>query len=343
MARRSATTSGSSKARRRASPQPESRLRHSSPAANVPSSPTVWTEEQLAAEADKSLNAFVDRRLAEPHTRYAAHLAQRRRALARLFLALRPVDPQAPDPEIVRDIILDDELLGALRYAAGPPISEEDLGVLVTRKAKRLTKKAVREDGTLAPDILELICRVADGSRFPWIRTRRAPRPSELRHAIDATAALHASQAMQTERRAYGREVERQLRERLEAMDYKLCSTPNRGNVNAPRHMPASKTFYGECSLYSRRADLLIGLDDGRTVAVEAKDSSSVLNSVKRVLNDTAAKARHWNTKMGEQVIPVALLSGVFGTDTLKAAQANGLLLVWAHDLDSFAHWLAAQ
>lgn len=303
----------------------------------------MWTEEQLSSEADKSLNAFVDRRLAESHTRYAAHLAQRRRALVRLFIALRPLNPQAPDPDIVRAILIDDELLAALRYAAGPPISEEDLGVLVTRKAKRLTKTAVRGDSALATDILKLICRVADGSRFPWLRTRRLPLPSELRRAIDATATLHASQAMQTERRAYGREIERQLRDRLVAMGYELMPTPNRGNVNAPRHMPAAKTFYGECSLYSRRADLLIGLDDGRTVAVEAKDSSSVLNSVKRVLNDTAAKARLWNTKMGEQVIPAALLSGVFSPDTLKAAQTSGLYLVWAHDLDSFANWLDAQ
>jgi hypothetical protein len=339
MARRNLTTPGGAKARRRASPQSGNRARQVAAASNVQSAPTVWTEEQISSEADKSLNAFVDRRLAESHTRYAAHLAQRRRALVRLFIALRPLNPQAPDPDIVRAILIDDELLAALRYAAGPPISEEDLGVLVTRKAKRLTKTAVRGDSALATDILKLICRVADGSRFPWLRTRRLPLPSELRRAIDATATLHASHAMQTERRAYGREIERQLRDRLVAMGYELMPTPNRGNVNAPRHMPAAKTFYGECSLYSRRADLLIGLDDGRTVAVEAKDSSSV----KRVLNDTAAKARLWNTKMGEQVIPAALLSGVFSPDTLKGAQTSGLYLVWAHDLDSFANWLDAQ
>jgi hypothetical protein len=87
----------------------------------------------------------------------------------------------------------------------------------------------------------------------------------------------------------------------------------------------------------------LIGIADGRIVAVEAKDSSSVVNSVKRVLNDTAAKARHWQVMAGKEIVPVALLSGVFGAAHLAAAQSSGLYLVWAHDLDSFADWLTAQ
>ena len=148
---------------------------------------------------------------------------------------------------------------------------------------------------------------------------------------------------MQTERRAYGRAVERALRDRLQAMGYVRATAPNKGKITAPIHMPAALTFYGECSIHGRRTDLLIGLPDGRAIAVEAKDSSSVVNSVKRVLNDTAAKAEHWHAKFGEMLIPVALLSGVFGTDSLRTAQAKGLYLVFAHDLDSFVAWLDTQ
>jgi hypothetical protein len=137
------------------------------PLANASKTPKVWTAVELATEAEKSLNAFVDRRLAEPDTRYADHLVPRRRALARLFLTLRPTASGNSDPAAVRKILLDDDLLSALRYAADPPISEDDLGVLVTRKAERLTKGAIREEDSLAPDILKLIRRVADSSRFP--------------------------------------------------------------------------------------------------------------------------------------------------------------------------------
>src|SRR3546814_5334878 len=106
---------------------------------------------------------------------------------------------------------------------------------------------------------------------------------------------------------------------------------------------PAPRTFYPECSLRARKTDLLIGLSDGRAVAVEAKDSASVLNSVKRVLNDTAAKARYWDSQCGKTVVPVALLSGVFGVDNLKSAQTDGLYLVWTHDIDGFVSWLEAS
>lgn len=64
---------------------------------------------------------------------------------------------------------------------------------------------------------------------------------------------------------------------------------------------------------------------------------------MKRVLNDTAAKADFWHGKLGESVIPVALLSGVFGVDNLKSAQARRLFLVWSDDLDSFANWITSQ
>jgi hypothetical protein len=226
---------------------------------------------------------------------------------------------------------------------AGPPISEEDLGVVVTRSTKRLTKKAIKDDPALAQAVLKLICRIADSSRVPWVREQRRPQVHEIKQAIRATAALHAAQTMQTERRRYGREVEAQLRNRLEIEGFKKLTAPMGGKINAPKDYPKEKTFYGECTVYGRKTDLLIGLPDGRIVAVEAKDSSSALNSVKRVLNDTAAKARGWRAKAGEQIIPVALLSGVFAAKTLESAQKDGLYLVWAHDLDSFVAWLAAQ
>jgi hypothetical protein len=310
---------------------------------NAPQLPRIWNEAELDEEANKALQAFVDRRLAEPETRYAEHLKARRNSVQALFRALSPLDPARPDPDIIQKILLDDELQAALRYVAGPPISDDDLGVVVTRAPKRLTRRDIRSQPDLAVKILKLICHIADASRFPWIREGRRPLDREIRMAIRSTAALHATQSVQTERRGYGREVERLLRDRLLAQGFLRVPMPNGGKINAPVHLPPPGSFYGECALYGRRADLLIGLPDLRRVAIEAKDSSSVVNSVKRVLNDTAAKARFWNGKLGESIIPVALLSGVFGVGNLRTAQSAGLYLVWAHDLDSFVDWLAAQ
>jgi hypothetical protein len=310
---------------------------------NIHKTPPVWDDTDLAKRVQIELEAFVGRRLSEPASRYREHLRARKRAIRRLIRLLSPVDPHNPDITVIRTILLDRDLHSALRYIAGPPISADDLAALVTRSTARLTKTSIKTDPKLANEILHLICGLADSERFPWLRDDRRPRPYELKQAIRATTSMHAAQTMQTERRSYGKVVESYLRQRLENMGFIRVATPNEGKITAPMHLPSKMTFYGECAVYGRRADLFIGLPDGRCVAVEAKDSNSVVNSVKRVLNDTAAKARHWHGKLGEMIIPVALLSGVFGFENLRDAQASGLYLVWSHDLDSFTAWLAAQ
>ena len=68
------------------------------------------------------------------------------------------------------------------------------------------------------------------------------------------------------------------------------------------------------------------------------------MNSVQRILNDTAAKAKKISTTAaGKNIITVALLSGVFKVESLKAAQASDLYLVWSHDLDGFVEWIKTQ
>lgn len=307
---------------------------------NLPLMLPLWEDERLAQHDQRALEDFVERRLGEPDGRYAQHLLSRKAGLKRLLREISDFDPQHPDIESARRIVGDRELLDALRYLAGPPISADDLGVLVTKRPARLSGRILRSDPDLARSAISLICRLADNGRFPWVRQQRPPRRHELKLAIRATASLHAAQTMQTERRGYGKKVETLLRARLETMGYARQRAPNKGKLTAPAHFPAARTFYGECSLYGRWADLIIGLSDGRIVATESKDSSSIVNSVKRVLNDTAAKAQHWRDKFGEIVIPVALLSGVFGLNDLRNAQASGLHLVWAHDLDTLVAWL---
>jgi hypothetical protein len=302
--------------------------------------PRIWTDEELAREARKALEEFVDRRLAEPGKNYLAHVEARRSAIVRLFKALSGVDPDNPDPAIVRAVLLDGELFNALRYVAGPPVSKDDLSVLVTRSVDPIRVTTIRQDDALTLKVLRLICQLADPYRFPWIAERRPPHPHELRDAIRATTTLHAAQTLQTERRGYGKIVEKILETRLIELNF---SRVVRGMVEAPKNYPTYPQFYGECTVYGRKVDLFIALPDGRMIAVEAKDSSSGLNSVKRILNDTAAKARHFGGAAGKTIITVALLSGVFKVDSLKAAQSSGLYLVWAHEIDGFIDWIKSQ
>lgn len=74
---------------------------------------------------------------------------------------------------------------------------------------------------------------------------------------------------------------------------------------------------------------------------LECKVSNSSTNSVKRLNNDAAVKAETWRKDFGTtQVVPAAVLSGVYKTHNLENAQRRGLALFWANDLQSLVDWI---
>jgi XamI restriction endonuclease len=203
--------------------------------------PRLWNDETLARQAQSALDDFVARR-ARAVKSVCRILGESRNALTNLLrlVSAIAIDDSNPEPELVRTIVARPDLRRTLRYVAGPPVSEDDLGVLVTRKVKRLSNRDLKQNDALSAEVLKLICRLADAGRFPWLQHRRRPRAHELKQAIRATAVLLASQTMQTERRAYGRAVERALRDRLQAIGYARVTAPNKGRITTPIHMPAA-------------------------------------------------------------------------------------------------------
>ena len=111
--------------------------------------------------------------------------------------------------------------------------------------------------------------------------------------------------------------------------------------VNALAQAPAKGQFCRETMFGSRKADLVIGLYDERSMPVECKVSNSSVNSIKRLNNDAAVKAVRWIEEFGRlQVLPTAVLSGVYDLGSLVTAQNAGLSLFWAHDLDRLIDWI---
>ena len=93
--------------------------------------------------------------------------------------------------------------------------------------------------------------------------------------------------------------------------------------------------------LGTRKADFVVRLWDKRIMAIECKVSNSATNSVKRLNNDAAAKAEVWRAEFGNrQVVPTAVLSGVYKLRNLQSAQERGLTLFWAHNLDVLLDWI---
>lgn len=71
---------------------------------------------------------------------------------------------------------------------------------------------------------------------------------------------------------------------------------------------------------------------------VECKASNSAVNSFKRVNHEAAGKARAWLAGFGRhQIVPCAVIGGVFNPANLDTAQAEGLAIIWSHRLQDLA------
>lgn len=74
---------------------------------------------------------------------------------------------------------------------------------------------------------------------------------------------------------------------------------------------------------------------------VECKVSNSSTNSVKRLNNDAAVKAKTWIREFGtSNAVPAAVLSGIFKVHNLHSTQADRLTIFWAHGLQAMIEFV---
>jgi hypothetical protein len=139
---------------------------------------------------------------------------------------------------------------------------------------------------------------------------------------------LITAQRVATTRRNEGKDLqERSVKAFL--TEHGFTAVPAR-RILTLEDAPARGQFCPESMVGSRKADIPVRLFDGRLMPIECKVSNSELNSVKRINNDAAIKARTWKIEFGiNQVVPVAMLSGVFKVSNLFQAQSEGLCLFW--------------
>ena len=105
---------------------------------------------------------------------------------------------------------------------------------------------------------------------------------------------------------------------------------------------PKTAEFCGECTFGGTRADLVVRLPDGRVAAIECKASNSAVNSYKRINHEALSKAHTWLQAFGSrQVVPIAVIDGVFNPANLGTAQGGGLTVIWYHRLDDLGQLVA--
>lgn len=297
--------------------------------------PRRWTAAELAQDAALSASLFRAERLSSSDA-WAAKYQEAHQKFKLLFKKLGNLSSKVITDEQLIEAYAE-ELGEALRYLAGPPISDDDLRVIAD--VESLTPGVLSKRPGDLRKVYEVIERIIDPYRFPWVATGKAPTEQQRKTALIASAALLAAQRLATERRHAGKEgQETKVRDYLHDMGFAEVSP---AAIHTLVKGPQGMQFCAECQLGERKADVVVRLHDTRLMAIECKVSNSATNSVKRLNNDAAVKADYWLKIFGtSQVVPAAMLSGVFKVINLEQAQARGLALFWSHDLSTLSDFI---
>jgi len=294
--------------------------------------PQLWAPDQLDKDISAAIDVFRRERFEESAEAYPNEFDK---VIGNIENLLEQTVDLSTLSESARDVVSDASLLEALRYLAGPPISADDFKVLVEIKSKSQLK-----DPAVMQRIVETIRATLDKRRFPWVGENRAPTELEKQAAIMASAALMASQHIATWRRNEAKRLqEKAVKDALAAHGMKQITTPHGIRTHADGPKPGE--FCGETTLGSRKADIVLTLWDNRIMPIECKVSNSFLNSVKRLNNDAAVKAKTWAKEFGDRnIVPTAVIAGVFKRANIEAAQNDGLTIIWAHRLGNLTDFV---
>ena len=299
------------------------------------SPPPRWTRDQLEEGLKQAKEQFRQERMQEPLEAYLDAFDRYQGFVENLLET--SIDLVQLESTAV-EILTQPELLEAFRYLAGPPLSADDLK---TVSEAVLSPTRLRSDPAMVGRIIEVVRIGLDRRRFPWVAEGREPTEEERGAAVLASAALMATSRVSTDRRSESKDAQEQLVEdALTGLGMKKVATRNISTLNLA---PGPGEFCREAMLGERKADFIVGLWDHRIMAIECKVSNSSTNSVKRLNNDAAVKAEIWYRDFGtKQIIPVALLSGVYKIHNLENAQSRGLTLFWAHSVNQLTQWIEA-
>lgn len=296
--------------------------------------PPRWSPQRLEREVARAVDSFRRERGREPLEQYLEHIDE---SLGTFEELIELTVDLSELRERALEVVTRPELLEALRFVAGPFVSVDDLRVIARTT---LAPTRLRADPEAAARIVDSVLAGIDRRRFPWVGEDREPSEAERQSAVLASAALMATERTRTIRRNEARAgQEEAVAGALVAAGFRRVPTPRA--IRTLEDAPGPGEFCAEVDFGGRKADLVVGLWDRRRMPVECKVSNSMTNSFKRVNNDAAVKAVGWLKAFGEdQVVPAAVLAGVFKPAALEAAQSRGLTLFWGHRLDDLVEWI---
>jgi hypothetical protein len=251
-----------------------------------PNGARKWTPQEIVADVATARDLFRQRRLGEPMQRYLEAFDALDRANRKLTPKLADLFADPVDADLVASFVRDDDLLTALRYLAAPPISQDDLETL---SGEKLSWTRIRSAPEKAKAVRDIIVAILDPKRYPWTKERRKPTKAELEKAVLAATVAASSQRVQTGRRSEERSDLQGAIERLLAdLRFARVDKPRAGIKNLRADAPGPGEFMMEALVGEHNADLVVGLQDFRIMAIECKGSNSEINSRKRINKEVA-------------------------------------------------------
>jgi hypothetical protein len=303
--------------------------------------PPVWSLAELEIDRQKAIGNFVTLRRKESQTLYGNAWLRARTWVEDVFRRTQDLT------NLDRDVFLPDDptpsgtdangkmRLAAYRFLAGVPVSADDLRTMVGDPLGRRVMPAVvrqRAIDAVQPEI--------DRIRVPWIDEGRAPTPAERERAIDWTAGLMATEQRRTARRSRASNLQETCVSKvLRHAGFRAGDGAAIGEIHLASSLPVGH-FLRETRVAGAKCDVPVRLRDGRLLTVECKSSNSAVNSIKRISRETVGKAARWQTAFGQQVVPAAVISGVYDMPTLLDAQDKGVALFWQHRLAPLIQFL---
>jgi len=306
--------------------------------ATSPPLPNSSSETRIFRDTEVARGEFRERRLDDPLRDFTQHYPDAEAAAAAVVNALSAILQSPTDRALVAKLVGSKNTYSALRSLAASPISADDLQTLLRSK---VNKKALASSQDLADSLGSLLKDCLDPKRFPWVAAARPATPAELGMAKLATAVLTTVSAVQAMRRGDERKaLEGRVQEILVAQGFIKVTKPQ-GGIQTPRQLPAAGEFMMSCKLGEHNADFVVGLLDGRTLAIECKASNSEVNGYKRLNKEVVVDAGDWMRKFGEtSIVAAAALRGVFKPSNVAQAQSQKVHLFWWHRMRALERFL---
>lgn len=304
----------------------------------TPPLPPKGDSRRIRRDIEVARGEFRKRRLDEPLADYNTKYPTASAAAEAVVNALSTLISLPTDRTLVADLVGNKEKYAALRSLAATPISTDDLQTLLRSK---VNKTALRSNQTLADNLSQLLTSCLDPHRFPWVEASRAATAIELEKAKLATAVLTAVSAVQAGRRGDERKaLEGRVNDVLVRAGFTKVTKP-KGGIQLPTQAPKPGEYMVNCKFGEHNADFVIGLWDGRVLAIECKASNSEVNGYKRLNKEVVVDAGDWIRKFGENfVVAAAALRGVFKADNVEQAQNQRVYLFWWHRMQALEKFL---